>query len=377
MVGASAAGVSAATTLRREGFDGALTLVGDETHVPYDRPPLSKEILTSDELDPDRFRLPVPDSVDLRLGVRASGLDLRRRIVALDDGRELGFSRLLIATGVRPRTLASREHARGVHVLRSLDDATALRTGLRSAQNLVVIGAGLVGCEVAAAGRALGRSVVLSDALELPMLRQVGPEVAELVLQLHQAHGVQVRMGSGVRSVEQQDGQAIGVSYVDDHHEAADCVLVAIGSSPNTEWLEDVPGLEVDNGVRCDEHCLAAPGVAAAGDVASWFHPGLGRQVRIEHRLHATEQGAWAARSLLGMDKPFTPVPYFWTDQYDVKIQVFGSIDPNAKMVVVEGSVEQRKFVAEYSRNGVVEAVLGWNSARDVVRRRSRVGADV
>jgi NADPH-dependent 2,4-dienoyl-CoA reductase/sulfur reductase-like enzyme len=355
VVGASAAGLAAAETLRREKYDGEITLVGAERHLPYDRPPLSKQIL-AEEWQPERLALRSDDRLaslrlDFRLGVPASGLDPAAREVRLADGTSLGYDSLVIATGVRPRRLPGE----GAHLLRTLDDALALRERIRAGTRLVVVGAGFLGAEVAAVARGLGASVTVVEPAPVPLAHAVGAEVGAVLAQAHVENGVDLRTGVGVTSVARD-----GVALASGEFIAADEVLVAIGSSPNTEWLEG-SGLTLDDGVVCDEYCAAAPGVYAAGDVARWPHPLFGVSMRIEHRTNATEQGMAAARNLLNPQspKPFAPVPYFWSDQYDMKIQAYGHLRGHEEIAVVEGELAERRFLAIYRTGSRVSGVLG------------------
>ncbi|MEV7089094.1 FAD-dependent oxidoreductase [Streptomyces sp. NPDC093085] len=355
IVGASAAGLAAAETLRREGYEGTLTLVGDEPHAPYDRPPLSKQIL-SGEWSPERLPLrPKADldalGLDLRLGAAATGLDTGARTVTLADGTELPYDGLIVATGVRPRRLPG---AGEQHVLRTVDDALALRLRLRPGGRLAVVGAGFLGAEAAAVASALGVRVTLIEPAPVPLAHAVGEEVGRVLSQAHREHGVDLRTGVAVAEVTGD-----GVRLADGELVGADDVLVAVGSHPNTEWLAE-SGLTVRDGLVCDAYCAAAPGVYAAGDVARWENPLFGAEMRIEHRTHAAEQGMAAARNLLRPEaaKPFAPVPYFWSDQYDMRIQAYGHLRGHDGVAVVDGELTERKFVAAYRAGERVTGVL-------------------
>ena len=380
IVGASVAGLTAAETLRDEGFAGELVLVNGERHAGYDRPPLSKAVLSGRvqpaeiALRPAAFHL--KHSIEHRVGVRAEALDLRGRTVLLDTGERLGFDGLIVATGLRARPLPGQPRLRGVHMLRTLDDAQQLRAELLVSSRVIVLGAGFLGSEVAATARELGLVVTIVDPLALPMLRQLGREVGPGVLRSHRSHGVDFRLQSVVRGFHEKNGRVAGVTLDNGESIAAEVVVVAVGSIPNTEWLVG-SGLILDDGVVCDEFCRASESVYAAGDVARWWHPRLGTSLRIEHRTHAAEQGIAAARNLLGARVPFEPLPYFWTDFYDVKVQVFGRIDPDDEVTVLSGELEGRNFTAAYARNGTITAVLGWNAARQVRRLSSLVGQHV
>jgi 3-phenylpropionate/trans-cinnamate dioxygenase ferredoxin reductase subunit len=376
VVGVSAAGLTAAETLRREGYAGRLTLVGEEDRLPYDRPPLSKQVL-SGTWEPERTALRREADLtaldaDFRLGNKATGLTLKTREIRLSDGSTLGYDGLVIATGVTPRRLPFNPGLVGVHVLRTMNDALALRKDLLSEPTVVVIGAGFLGTEVASVARELGLDVTLVDPLPAPVIRQFGPRIGGMVATLHADHGVVVRTGLGVTGLADGGGRVSGVELTDGTLLPADLVLIAIGSVPATRWLTG-SGLSLSNGVDCDSLCRAAPGVVGAGDVASWTHPGLGRRLRVEHRMNATEQGIAAARTLLGRGEPFSPVPYFWTDQYDVKIQAYGTWPQDADSAVVEGDPAEGKFIALYGLQGAVVGALSWNMPRELRLYRQQV----
>ena len=369
VVGASLAGLRAAEMLRRNGYDGSLTIVGDEPHMPYDRPPLSKEILAG-EWEPDRATLP-PDEAeaDWLLGRRATGLDLDAGTVGLDGGERIAFDGLVIATGASPRTLPGTDGLAGVHTLRTLDDCLAIRDALdRTPGRVVVVGAGFIGAEVAATCRGRNLDVTLLEALPVPLGRVLGDEMGAVCGEVHRDHGVDLRLGTGVAGFE-GDGRVERVLLGDGSALDADLVVVGVGVTPNTGWLEG-SGLKLDNGVVCDETCLAAPGVVAAGDVARWPNRLFGELMRVEHWDNAIAQGEHAALRLLGHDEPFTPVPWFWSDQYDRKIQLAGWSTPHDEVRVVDGSVEERKFAALYRRGDRVVGVLGFNRPRVVMQYR-------
>ncbi|MFD5752127.1 NAD(P)/FAD-dependent oxidoreductase [Streptomyces sp. NPDC127033] len=365
VVGASAAGLAAAETLRREGYDGALTLVGAEPHAPYDRPPLSKQILAG-EWSPERLPLrPYADlealGLDLRLGLAATGLDPAHRTVRLADGTRLRYDGLIVATGVRPRRLPGA----GAHVLRTLDDALALRDRLGPGRHLAVVGAGFLGAEAAAVARGLGARVTLLEPAPVPLAHAVGERVGRVLSGAHLDHGVDLRIGVAVREITED-----GVLLADGGLVAADEVLVAVGSLPNTDWLA-ASGLTIGDGLVCDAYCEAAPGVYGAGDVARWHNPLFGVDMRIEHRTHAAEQGMAAARNLLRPDarKPFAPVPYFWSDQYDMKIQAYGHLRGHEEVAVVAGDLAERRFVAAYRTGDRVTGALAVGMPPKELRR--------
>jgi NADPH-dependent 2,4-dienoyl-CoA reductase/sulfur reductase-like enzyme len=354
VVGASAGGLATAEGLRRGGFDGRITLVGDEVHLPYDRPPLSKQVLAG-QWEPDRLPLrPSSDiealALDLRLGAAATGVDPRARTVALDTGEEIGYDALVVATGVSPRRLPG---GRG-HVLRNLEDALALRDRLRPGRRLAVVGAGFLGAEAAAVARGLGCEVTVVEQAPVPLAHAVGMQVGQVLTQAHCQQGVDLRTGVGVTQVHDD-----GLELADGTTVEADEVLVAVGSVPNTAWLEP-SGLPVADGLVCDHYCAAAPGVYGVGDVARWDNLLFCVSMRIEHRTHAGEQGLAVARNVLNPDvpRPFVPVPYFWSDQYDMKIQAYGYLRGHDEVRIVEGDLAERRFLAAYRTGDQLVGVL-------------------
>ncbi len=377
IVGASLAGLNAAEALRRDGFDGPVTLIGAESRLPYDRPPLSKQVLAGD-WEPERAALTdseelASDEIEARLGLRATALDLDARELTLHTGETVAFDGLVIATGARCRTMPGTEGLGGVHVLRSLDDCLALRGDLEAVpQRVVVVGAGFIGAEVAATARGRGLEVTVVEALPTPLSRVLGDEMGRVCAEVHRDHGVDLRTGVGVARIE-GDRRVERVALTDGSIIDADVVVVGIGVVPNTEWL-DGSGLQVGDGVLCDASCLAAERVTAAGDVARWPNQLFGETMRVEHWDNAAAQGAHAARRLLNPETgPFTPVPWFWSDQYDRKIQLAGRVRPDDEVRVVNGSVEERRFAAIYGRAGRIVGVLGFNRPRHVMRYRALI----
>jgi NADPH-dependent 2,4-dienoyl-CoA reductase/sulfur reductase-like enzyme len=351
IVGASAAGLATAEALRRKGYTGPLTILGAEPHLPYDRPPLSKQVL-SGTWEPTRAQLRSAEvlralDAEFVLGDPAVHLDVAERTVHTASGRVLKADDVVLATGLRPRTLP------GQRTLRTLDDALALRADLLKCSRAVVVGDGVLGAEIAATARRMGVAVTLAGPQQAPMALQLGPVVAELLAELHTAHGVELRLGAAVTGAG-DDGVRLETGEV----LPAGLVVVAFGSAPATDWLQD-SGLLLGNGIVCDSRCRAADGIWAVGDVARWHHETLGRLVRLENRTNATEQAVAVAANVLGADQPYTPVPYFWTDQFDAKIHVHGFVGPEVS--VVEGSLAERRFVVRYHRGGEVVGVLGWN----------------
>lgn len=386
IVGASLAGVRAAESLRRQGFDGPVTLIGEEVHVPYDRPPLSKQFLGGDWGE-DRLVLTQPDrladlDIDLRLGVRATSFDLAARRLSLQGDDDFVVDGLLIATGARCRTLPGSEGLEGVFLLRTLDDALALRAAFGAEPSrVVVVGAGFIGAEVAATARTLGLDVTMIEPLPQPLSRVLGEKIGAVCGELHRDNGVDLRCGVGVVGFDGA-GQVERVRLTDGSVVEAEVVVVGIGVVPNTEWLEG-SGLVLDDGVVCDATCLAAPGVTAAGDVARWPNQRFGEVMRVEHWDNAVAQGVHAAGRLLVDDdndddaqaKPFVPVPWFWSDQYDRKIQMAGRIGASDEMHLATGSFAERRFAVIFGRAGRLVGVLGFNRPRHVMRYRALIEA--
>lgn len=364
VVGASAAGLGAAEALRRKGYQGTLTVLGAEPHLPYDRPPLSKQVL-SGAWDPDRARLRSHLQLstleaEFVLGDPAVALRAATRTVRTASGRTVTADAVVVATGARPRTLPGQGGLAGVHVLRTLDDAAALRAELLTAARVVVVGDGVLGAEIAATARGMGAAVTLVGPGPAPMAGQLGPRVARLLAELHTEHGVHLRPHTAVSGLTEEQERVNGVRLATGEVLPADVAVVAIGAVPATEWLAD-SGLVLDDGVVCDSASRAADGIYAVGDVARWHHDTLGTLLRLENRTNATEQAGVVAANILGVRQPYTPVPYFWTDQFDAKIQVYGVPSPEAEVSVVEGAEENRRFVALYRHSGRVTGVLGWN----------------
>ncbi|MFJ8019444.1 NAD(P)/FAD-dependent oxidoreductase [Streptomyces sp. NPDC096311] len=373
VVGASAGGLATSEALRRLGYDGELTLIGEEEHLPYDRPPLSKQILSGEwgiEKLPLRAREDIESlKLDLRLGVRANGVEVEGRSVRLANGDAVDYDALVIATGVRPRRLLGSEGVSGVHVLRTLEDAVALKQRLVVGRRLVVVGAGFIGAEAAAVARGLGLEVTMLEPAPVPLAHAVGPEVGRALTQAHFDNGVDLRTGVMVQEILSSEGRVTAVQLADGSLIPADDVVVGIGSLPNVEWMQD-SGLPLDNGLVCDEFSEAVPGVYGVGDVARWYNPLFDAHMRIEHRTNAAEQGMAVARNLLNPDgrRPFAPVPYFWSDQYDMKIQAYGYLRGHEEVAVVDGDLEARRFVALYRTGDRLAGVLSVGMPPKVIR---------
>ncbi|MER5950496.1 FAD-dependent oxidoreductase [Streptomyces sp. NPDC001904] len=368
IVGASVGGLTVARALRRRGFPGSLALIGAEDELPYDRPPLSKEVL-SGRWPPDRTRLserPALDGLglDLRLGRRAVALDAARHRLTLSDGATLRYGRLVVATGSHARSLPGQSGLAGVHTLRTLSDSVRLRADLRTARRTVVVGAGVLGCEIAATIRDLGLPVTLVEPAAHPMERLLGATIGGELARLHTGHGVRLLTSTPVTGPVGAAGRVTGVRTAAGDVVPGDVVVVAVGARPATDWLAG-SGLTVDDGLVCDDRCRAADDVYAVGDVARFGGAGpAGRGVRLENRTNATEQALFVAADLLGTPAAgYRPVPYFWSDQYQVRIQVYGSVPARSSVRIVEGTLDSHRFVAHAELAGRLVGVVGWNSA--------------
>lgn len=383
IVGASLAGLRAAETARTEGFGGRVVVVGDEPHRPYDRPPLSKKLL-SGEWEPDRIQLRSPevfDEIDAewRFGTAATHLDVGGRKLSLDDGSELHFDGLVIATGSRCRRLPDQSGY--VHELRTLDDSLRLRAALAPGDmRVAVIGAGFIGLEVAATARQAGNEVTVLESADAPLIRGCGAEMGRAIGSLHAAEGVDIRCGLFVEEL-----QPDGVVLRGGERVVADVIVVGIGVTPATEWLAG-SDIVLRDGVVCDAAMRVTltdgstdGSICAAGDVARWWNPLFSEEMRIEHWTNAAEQGALAAKNLLaaaagGEVEDYAPVPFVWSDQFSHRIQFLGRSSPGDEVVVAAGSVVEGKFLALYGRDGVVRGALGVSAPRWVMPMRGAIG---
>jgi 3-phenylpropionate/trans-cinnamate dioxygenase ferredoxin reductase component len=379
IVGASLGGLRSAQALRRLGFDGKLIAIGDEPRVPYDRPPLSKEVLAG-KWDAARANLMRPEddalAVDWRLGTRAAALDLAAREVVLASGERVAYDGLVIATGSGARRIPNTPPLAGIHVLRTLDDALALRGELERGPRVAIIGAGFIGMEVAATCRARGLEVSVIEALAAPLERGLGRELGAYIGEIHRERGVELRCGVGVARFLGGERVA-GLELASGARIAADVVLVGIGSAPNTSWLAS-SGLELADGVVCDAACRAtrAANVVAVGDVARWPNALFGEVMRVEHWTNATEQADHAAATLLAGESggaAFSPVPFVWSDQYDCKLQIAGRIAPGDEQRVADGSLAERRFAIAFGRGGRLTGAIGMNRPRAVLKLRGMI----
>ncbi|MFD9515463.1 NAD(P)/FAD-dependent oxidoreductase [Streptomyces mirabilis] len=379
VVGASLAGLSAARSLRKRGYDGRLVIIGDEPHRPYDRPPLSKEFLAGDIGEAD-LALESNDE-DLQaewlLGARAAGLDSADRAVRLADGREVRADGFVIATGAAARTLPGTDGLAGVHTLRTLDDARALRDELALGGRLVVIGGGFIGAEVASTAYALGLDVTVVEAAPTPLAGPLGETMGGIVSALHADHGVRLLCGVGVKRLS-GESRVDAVLLEDGRSIPADTVVVGVGARPCVEWLEG-SGVALDSGVKCGaDGRTSLAGVVAVGDCASWYDPHAGIHRRVEHWTGARERPDVAVATLLswGAAEPGVPrPPYFWSDQYGVKIQFAGHAAAADSVTIEAGAADDRDVLAVYRRAGVPVAVLGMNQPRLFTRWRKQLAA--
>lgn len=356
VVGASLAGVRAAQELRAQGYDGGIVLIGEERHLPYDRPPLSKAFLAGTASAASLELLDAGDlaslALDFRLGVRATALEPANRRVVLSDGTSVHADGVVIATGGRARTLPGFEAAR---TLRTVDDALALRSSLVPGARVVVVGAGFIGAEVASTCRSLGLDVVVLEALAAPMAPVLGPELAAVCARLHADHGTDLRCGVSATGMEEA-----GVRLADGSLVPADVVVVGVGMTPATEWLAG-SGLTVGDGVHTDAGLVTSlPSVVAVGDVARYG----GR--RHEHWTNASEQAPVAVANLLAgrTSRTYTPSGYVWSDQYSGRLQLAGHPRPDDTLTFVEGDPSSTSFVATWQRDGETVGVFALNNAK-------------
>jgi NADPH-dependent 2,4-dienoyl-CoA reductase/sulfur reductase-like enzyme len=379
VVGASLAGLRAVEAARKAGYPGRITLIGAEEHLPYDRPPLSKQFLGAGEpADPvfrDERAFRDELGVELLLGRAATAIDVESRAVCV-DGAEVPYGSLVIATGANARTMPGAEGLAGVCTLRTIDDARQVRQALDAGARTVVIGAGFIGSEVASSARARGLPVTVVEAAPVPLTRSVGPEMGKLLADLHVRAGTDLRTGVGVSALD-GDGVVRGVTLTDGTRIPADLVVVGIGAAPGTGWLTD-GGIELDQrdgGVLCDSTlATSAAGVYAAGDVCHWVSELFGRRLRLEHWTSAAEQGALAARNALAPEaaKAYDTVPYFWSDWYDSRIQFVG--EPAAdETLVVDHHWEDGKLLALYRSGDRVVGALTVNRSTLIMKFRRMI----
>ena len=376
IVGANIAGGSAAETLRKEGFEGRVILIGQEPDRPYDRPPLSKEYLRGEKGQEKLFFKPVSfyqeQEIDLHLGTRATGLDPTEHTLTLATGETLKYDKLLLATGSRVRRLdLPGIQLEGVYYLRTLGDSQRLADAINQSQKAVIVGAGFIGSEVAASCRMKGIDVTVLEVEPVPLRLALGDELGRVYADIHRGHGVELRLGEGIKEIQ---GSGRVERVITSTGSAIDCDLVAIGVGivPETGLVEGTE-IAVDNGVVVDEFCRTnLPGIYAAGDVANWWHPALKRRLRVEHWDNALNQGAAAAHNMLGQEEPYSPVLYFWSDQYDLNLQYVGYATKWDR-IVYRGDPKEQNFSAFFMEDGAMVAALAVNRFRDVNPARALI----
>ena len=377
IIGAGQAGGWAVRTLRDEGFDGRIVLIGDESHIPYERPPLSKALLLGDVAVDSTYFWPAETydewNVERRLGEKAASIQPADRTVRLDGGDTLAYDRLLLATGARPRILpVPGAELGGVHYLRVIEDTLAIRERVPDGGTVLIVGGGWIGLEAAAGLRKLGAEVVVVEAAPQLCGRVLTPELGQWMLELHRSHGVDVRLETGVESFQGGGGlerAVLGDGRVID----ASLAIVGIGVVPNAE-LAEAAGLDVDNGIVVDEFARTSdPDIFAAGDVANHFNPRFARRVRLESGENAQNQGIAAAKAMLDGSQPYADVPWFWSDQYDVNIQLIGLPQDWDETATrgnpggdPAGKPGENPFVTFYLKDGRIDGAVAMNNGRDL-----------
>jgi 3-phenylpropionate/trans-cinnamate dioxygenase ferredoxin reductase component len=378
VIGASLAGASAAIALREQSIDASITLIGAEDSLPYERPPLSKGYLRGavpfERLLVRPAQFYAAQSIDLMLGSRVVGIDSQRRVVHVDGGKRVPYDSLLIATGARNRRLQIPGiDLEGVHGLRDVRDADRLRAGMHPGRKAVVVGMGFIGSEVAASLRHEGVEVTAIDPGKAPLARILGEAVGATLATLHEGYGVRTIFNDSVATLE-GDRRVEAVTTQAGLRIPCEMVVMGIGVEPVVDFLAG-SGVSVENGVVVDEFCSTnVAGIYAAGDVANHYHPVFGRHIRVEHWQNAMRQGAGAAANMLGERVPYDDIPWFWSDQYDANIQYAGHHMPDAELIV-RGRLDQASYAVFYMNRGVIDAVVGFNNAKDVRRAMALIKA--
>ena len=378
IVGAGLAGGSAAATLREEGFDGRLVLVGAEPQPPYERPPLSKEYLRGESPFEQALLQPLDfygeNDIETRFGVRAARVDAAEATVELDGGERIAYDGFLVATGVRNRRVPiAGSNLKGIYELRTVDDCDRIREEISPGRKAVVVGMGFIGSEVAASLRRSGLEVAVVDRNKVPLRRVLGEEVGRVMERVHRDHGTEMILEDTVAAFEGA-GRVERVMTRRGRRIDCDFVVIGPGVEPVTELLVGT-GVEIDDGIVVDEYFRTnLEGIYAAGDVANYYHPVFGRHIRVEHWQNALKQGPAAARSMLGKGEPYEEIPWFWSDQYDYNLQYLGC-HTEWDELVVRGSLEERNFVAFYRRDGRVLAAVALNRGRELRRSKGLIKA--
>ncbi|MGQ4599831.1 FAD-dependent oxidoreductase [Nocardia sp. R6R-6] len=371
IVGGSRAGLSVAVALRKGGYDERIRIVGDEEHLPYDRPAVSKDLLLGKKSVADLL-LVGPESletIEFSAGRRAVELDLGTRTVGLDTGERAQFDVLFLATGSAPIWPTGLPRIQGVHTIRGVNDSLALRSELDRAHNIVVVGGGFIGAEIASAARSLGKDAHIIQSGPALLTRVLGQDFGSAWGEVHRAHGTVVSCGVTVTSLLEVDGRVAGVVLSDGRKIDADLVVIGVGARPATDWL-DGSGLTIRDGIVCDEYLVAAPGIYAVGDVARWQHPLYGVSTRVEHWTNAHEQGTAAAMHHLGRGRPFANIPYVWSDQYGKRLQVYGTTTGATHSRILSTAEDGTPRVMVYGRAGRLVAALGVDAPRDLLPLR-------
>ena len=380
IVGANLAGGTAAITLREEGFDGEIELIGAEPHPPYERPPLSKEYLQGEKPFEDALLKPVnfytEQNIQTRFGTRAVRVDPRDQVIELEDGGRTRYDKVLIATGARNRKLRiPGADLEGICDLRTVDDADRIRARSRSGSRAVMIGMGFIGSEVAASLRHHGVEVTVIEPFKTPLYRVLGEQIGRVFEALHRENGVRMLFEDSVTAFE-GTGRVQRVVTSAGRRIECDFVVVGVGVEPATDLMAD-SGVKIDNGIVVNEYCQTnVEGIYAAGDVANHFHPLFGRRMRVEHWQNAIHQGQAAARSMLGKREPYSDVHWFWSDQYDCNVQYAG-FHTQWDELIVRGSLERRSAVVFYMQEGRIAATVAFNRGRDLRRAMSLIKARV
>jgi 3-phenylpropionate/trans-cinnamate dioxygenase ferredoxin reductase subunit len=379
IVGGGQAGFQTADSLRQEGYDGPIAILGEEPHAPYQRPPLSKAYLLG-ETDRERLKfrpeaIYAERGIDLRTGVRVEAIDRAAKAVTLAGGERLAYGHMVLATGARVRELpVPGADLAGVHSLKTLDDVDAIEAGLAAVERVCVIGAGFIGLEFAAVARKLGKGVTVLEAAPRVMGRVAAPELSEFVTGLHRAHGVEIVCGAQVSELRGEGGRVAAVACADGRLFDAGLVVVGIGVVPDVA-LAEAAGLECDNGIAVDGFCRTSdPDIFAAGDCASFDHPFAGKRIRLESVQNAADQGRIVAAAIAGTPRLYDSVPWFWSDQYDVKLQMAGLMD-GCDETVVRGDPASGKFSLLHFRQGQFRAVDAISKPADYVQGRKLLEA--
>ena len=379
IIGAGHAAGQAAASLRQEKYEGSITIIGDEPHIPYQRPPLSKQYLSGEQglervyLRPEKFY--AEKNIDLMLNTRASGIDRTAQTVTLEDGQTVPYDKLIIATGSRPRILnIEGSELNGIHYLRTIDDVDAIRQEMQQAKSLVIVGGGYIGLEVASVGIDAGLEVHVLEMEERILQRVTTPEMSAYYHNLHAGRGVNIHTNTAVTGFACSD--RVEKVLCGEKAMAADLVIVGIGIIPNTELAQDA-GLEVDNGILVDDHCQTSDvNIYAAGDCTNHPNALLNRRLRLESVPNAMEQARTCASNMLGGDKSYASIPWFWSDQYDLKLQMVG-FSADGDQQVIRGDMSRNEFAVFYLQEGTVVAADAVNSPKEFMICKQLVGKSV